>query len=170
MYAPIRRTEAGRFRRWNRGYPGRRHSPLLAVQSAVPSKVGRVSGHAASSPRRYGCSRLNQYSFGFACGSFQYGRVVTYFSFASKRSFRNSFSVPCIFARILLAVVGPTPYTEFMESVERCMYTRYDIVHVAQTVSVRLSEESLREVDRLAERLKTDRTKEHRRIIERGLR
>src|SRR5206468_9325962 len=54
-----------------------------------------------------------QYSFGFACGSFQYGRVVTYFSFASKRSFRNSFSVSCIFARILLAVVGPTPYTEF---------------------------------------------------------
>src|SRR2546428_8502328 len=28
-----------------------------------------------------------QYSFGFACGSFQYGLVVTYFSFASKRSF-----------------------------------------------------------------------------------
>src|SRR2546422_3874757 len=53
-----------------------------------------------------------QYNFGFACGSFQYGRVVTYFSFASKRSFRNSFSVSCIFARILLAVVGPTPYTE----------------------------------------------------------
>jgi len=53
--------------------------------------------------------RWNQYSFGFACGSFQYGRVVTYFSFASKRSFRNSFSVSCIFARILLAVVGPTP-------------------------------------------------------------
>ncbi|MGI0148101.1 MAG: hypothetical protein ACREDF_01030 [Thermoplasmata archaeon] len=24
-----------------------------------------------------------QYSFGFACGSFQYGRVVTYFNFAS---------------------------------------------------------------------------------------
>ncbi len=53
-----------------------------------------------------------QYIFGFAWGSFQYGRVVTYFNFASKRSFRNSFSVSSIFARILLAVVGPTPYTE----------------------------------------------------------
>ncbi len=50
-----------------------------------------------------------QYSFGFACGSFQYGRVVTYFSLASNKSFRNSFSVSCIFARILLAVIGPTP-------------------------------------------------------------
>src|SRR6266566_4324492 len=50
-----------------------------------------------------------QYSFGFACGSFQYGRVVTYLNFASNRSFKNSFSVSCIFARILLAVVGPTP-------------------------------------------------------------
>src|SRR5437867_13194407 len=57
-------------------------------------------------------SSVLQYSFGFACGSFQYGRVVTYLSFASKRSFRNSFSASCIFARILLAVVGPTPWTE----------------------------------------------------------
>jgi len=41
---------------------------------------------------------------------------------------------------------------------------------MAQTVSVRLSEESLREVDRLAERLKTDRSETLRRFIERGLR
>ena len=41
---------------------------------------------------------------------------------------------------------------------------------MAQTVSVRLSEESLREVDRLAERLKTDRSEALRRFIERGLR
>ena len=39
-----------------------------------------------------------------------------------------------------------------------------------QTVSVRLSEKSLREVDRLAERLKTDRSEALRRFIERGLR
>src|SRR5204862_2620695 len=42
--------------------------------------------------------------------------------------------------------------------------------YVAQTVSVRLSKESLREVDRLAERLKTDRSEALRRFIERGLR
>lgn len=53
---------------------------------------------------------------------------------------------------------------------ERSLYTKYDIVHMAQTVSVRLSEESLREVDRLAERLKTDRSEALRRFIERGLR
>ena len=41
---------------------------------------------------------------------------------------------------------------------------------MAQTVSVRLSAESLREVDRLAERLKTDRSEALRRFIERGLR
>src|SRR2546426_8528291 len=62
--------------------------------------------HSAFDPVRARSSAL-QYSFGFAWGSFQYGRVVTYFSFASKRSFRNSFSVSCILARILLAVVGP---------------------------------------------------------------
>lgn len=50
------------------------------------------------------------------------------------------------------------------------MYTKYDIVNMAQTVSVRLSTESLREVDRLAERLKTDRSEALRRFIERGLR
>lgn len=50
------------------------------------------------------------------------------------------------------------------------MYTKYDIVDVAHTVSVRLSEESLREVDRLAARLKTDRSEALRRFIERGLR
>src|SRR5207249_6783745 len=50
------------------------------------------------------------------------------------------------------------------------MYAKYDIVYVAQTVSVRLSKESLREVDRLAERLKTDRSEALRRFIERGLR
>jgi len=54
--------------------------------------------------------------------------------------------------------------------IERPLYTRNDIVYVAQTVSVRLSEESLREVDRLAERLKTDRSEALRRFIERGLR
>lgn len=41
---------------------------------------------------------------------------------------------------------------------------------MAQTVSVRLSKESLQEVDRLAERLKTDRSEALRRLIERGLR
>jgi predicted HTH domain antitoxin len=41
---------------------------------------------------------------------------------------------------------------------------------MAQTVSVRLSKESLREIDRLAERLKTDRSEALRRFIERGLR
>ena len=41
---------------------------------------------------------------------------------------------------------------------------------MAQTVSVRLSEESLREVDRLAERLKTGRSGALPRFIERGLR
>jgi predicted HTH domain antitoxin len=41
---------------------------------------------------------------------------------------------------------------------------------MAQTVSVRLSEKSLREVDRLAERLQTDRSEALRRFIERGLR
>lgn len=49
----------------------------------------------------------------------------------------------------------------------------YDVIyctHMTQTVSVRLSEESLREVDRLAERLKTDRSQALRRFIERGLR
>ena len=50
------------------------------------------------------------------------------------------------------------------------MYTEYDIVYMAQTVSVRLSKESLREVDRLAERLKTDRSEALRRFIARGLR
>jgi len=50
------------------------------------------------------------------------------------------------------------------------LYTIYDIVHMAQTVSVRLSEKSLREVDRLAERLQTDRSEALRRFIERGLR
>lgn len=50
------------------------------------------------------------------------------------------------------------------------LYTLCDIVYVAQTVSVRLSEESLREVDRLAARLKTDRSEALRRFIERGLR
>src|SRR3990170_8508164 len=58
-------------------------------------------------------SELIQYIFGFACGSFQYGRVVMYLSFASNRSLWKSFSVSCIAARSLLAVVGPTPYTEF---------------------------------------------------------
>jgi len=53
---------------------------------------------------------------------------------------------------------------------ERSVYTEYDIVYVAQTVSVRVSEESLREVDRLADRLKTDRFEALRRLIERGLR
>lgn len=52
----------------------------------------------------------------------------------------------------------------------KSMYTKSYIVHMAQTVSVRLSEESLREVDRLAERLKTDRSEALRRFIERGLR
>lgn len=41
---------------------------------------------------------------------------------------------------------------------------------MAQTVSVRLSKESLREIDRLAERLKADRSEALRRFIERGLR
>lgn len=41
---------------------------------------------------------------------------------------------------------------------------------MAQTVSVRLHEETLREVDRLASRLKTDRSEALRRFIERGLR
>jgi predicted HTH domain antitoxin len=41
---------------------------------------------------------------------------------------------------------------------------------MAHTVSVRLSEETLREVDRLAGRLKTDRSEALRRFIERGLR
>jgi len=41
---------------------------------------------------------------------------------------------------------------------------------MAQTVSVRLSEDTLKEVDRLAERLKTDRSEALRRFIERGLR
>lgn len=41
---------------------------------------------------------------------------------------------------------------------------------MSRTVSVRLSEESLREVDRIAERLKTDRSEALRRFIERGLR
>jgi predicted HTH domain antitoxin len=40
---------------------------------------------------------------------------------------------------------------------------------MAQTVSVRLPAESLREVDRLAERCKTDRSEALRRLIERGL-
>jgi predicted HTH domain antitoxin len=50
------------------------------------------------------------------------------------------------------------------------MYSKYDIVNMTQTVSVRLSKESLREIDRLAERLKTDRSEALRRFIERGLR
>lgn len=50
------------------------------------------------------------------------------------------------------------------------MYTKEDIVYVAQIVSVRLSGESLREIDRLAELLKTDRSGALRRFIERGLR
>lgn len=33
--------------------------------------------------------------------------------FASMRSLKNSWSVFCILARSLLAVVGPTPYMEF---------------------------------------------------------
>lgn len=41
---------------------------------------------------------------------------------------------------------------------------------MARTVSVRLSKETLEEVDRLAERLKTDRSEALRRFIERGLR
>src|SRR2546425_10606572 len=41
---------------------------------------------------------------------------------------------------------------------------------MSQTVSVRLSKESLQEVDRLAERLKTDRSEALRRFIARGLR
>ena len=41
---------------------------------------------------------------------------------------------------------------------------------MAHTVSVRLSKETLIEVDRLAERLKTDRSEALRRFIERGLR
>ena len=41
---------------------------------------------------------------------------------------------------------------------------------MAQTVSVRLSEETLAEVDRLADLLKTDRSEALRRFIERGLR
>jgi predicted HTH domain antitoxin len=50
------------------------------------------------------------------------------------------------------------------------MSTWDDNVYAAQTVSVRLSGESLREVDRLAERLKTDRSEVLRRLIDRGLR
>lgn len=50
------------------------------------------------------------------------------------------------------------------------MYARCHIEYVAQIVSVRLSKESLREIDRLAERLKTDRSEALRRFIERGLR
>ncbi|OGS64837.1 MAG: hypothetical protein A3K59_11590 [Euryarchaeota archaeon RBG_19FT_COMBO_69_17] len=46
----------------------------------------------------------------------------------------------------------------------------YDIAHVAQTVSVRLPKKTLQEIDRLAERLKTDRSEALRRFIERGLR
>ena len=41
---------------------------------------------------------------------------------------------------------------------------------MAQTVSLRLSKESLQEIDRLAERLKTGRSEALRRFIERGLR
>ena len=41
---------------------------------------------------------------------------------------------------------------------------------MAQTVSVRISEETLAEVDRLADRLKTDRSEALRRFLERGLR
>jgi len=41
---------------------------------------------------------------------------------------------------------------------------------VAHSVSVRVSKETLQEVDRLAERLKTDRSEALRRFIERGLR
>lgn len=41
---------------------------------------------------------------------------------------------------------------------------------MAHTVSVRLSKETLAEVDRLAARLKTDRSEALRRFIERGLR
>ncbi|HYY48342.1 MAG TPA: UPF0175 family protein [Thermoplasmata archaeon] len=41
---------------------------------------------------------------------------------------------------------------------------------MAQTVSVRLSRERLQEIDRIAERLKTDRSEALRRFIERGLR
>ncbi|MGQ0796541.1 MAG: UPF0175 family protein [Methanobacteriota archaeon] len=41
---------------------------------------------------------------------------------------------------------------------------------MAHTVSVRLSKETLAEVDRLADRLKTDRSEALRRFIERGLR
>jgi len=74
-----------------------RHQVLHGNPSTIPRAA---DAYAPYSP---------QYNFGFACGSFQYGRVVTYFSLASNRSFRNSFSVSCIFARILLAVVGPTP-------------------------------------------------------------
>lgn len=72
----------------------------------------------------------------------------------------------------LLAVVGRrrTRTLRTPPDAETCLYTRYDIVYMAQTVSVRLSKESLREVDRLAERLKTDRSEALRRFIERGLR
>src|SRR5256884_6694456 len=72
-----------------------RHQVLHGNPSTIPRAA---DAYAPYSP---------QYNFGLACGSFQYGRVVTYFSLASNRSFRNSFSVSCIFARILLAVVGP---------------------------------------------------------------
>ncbi len=41
---------------------------------------------------------------------------------------------------------------------------------MAHTVSVRLSKDTLREVDRLAARLKTDRSEALRRFIDRGLR
>jgi|SRR2546426_3095767 len=53
---------------------------------------------------------------------------------------------------------------------KRSLYTKYYIVNMAQTVSLRLSKESLQEIDRLAERLKTGRSEALRRFIERGLR
>lgn len=53
---------------------------------------------------------------------------------------------------------------------EKSLYAMSDNVYVTQTVSVRLSKESLAEVDRLARRLKTDRSEALRRFIERGLR
>lgn len=62
------------------------------------------------------------------------------------------------------------PGLHLRAGLERSMYTKCYIVYVTQTVSVRLSKESLREIDRLAGRLKTDRSEALRRFIERGLR
>src|SRR2546422_5934152 len=89
--------------------------PIRKPRLRLVTSCAEDDGPPASLPLFRGIVRQRarvgrtQYNFGFACGSFQYGRVVTYFNFASKRSFRNSLSVSCIFARVLLAVVGPTP-------------------------------------------------------------